>query len=111
MVMSARPTIPSIFAGIVFLALSGPMGLLATVGGENCVDDLGQPVGCEERLTDGAFWLKVEASAISSIAGPWGDLGYLLLPAFGIPALQSMLRQTGAEPAELPESPKTAGPA
>lgn len=102
------PTILSTVLGVLFLALSGPMALLATVGGESCTDGQGQPMGCEERLTDGSFWLRVEASAISSVASPWDDLAKLLLPMFGVPVFLDAVRKKGAG-AELAEASDVPG--
>ena len=88
-----RPTLLSSLLGLLALALSGPMTLLATVGGDNCKDRAGVELRCPELLARGDFWLDVSASAVSSIAGPWQDLSFLLLPMFGIPVFMEQLRK------------------
>lgn len=92
-----RPTLLSTLLGLLALALSGPMTLLATVGGDSCKDTAGVEMRCAELLVDGDFWLDVGASAVSSIAGPWQDLSFLLLPMFGIPVFMEQVRKRKTE--------------
>jgi len=93
-----RPTVLSIAIGVLFLALSGPMALLATVGGDSCIDSDKEPVPCENRLVEQGFWLKVTASAVSSVAGPWEGFALLLLPAFGVPILINSVKKRVDDP-------------
>lgn len=97
--MNARPTILSTILGIIALALSGPMMLLATVDDENCpLPGSAAPRACSEQLADGDFWQRVAASGIGSVAEPWQSLTALLLPMFGIPLFLSSIRRTGTGP-------------
>ena len=98
--MTARPTILSIILGIIAMALSGPMLLLATVNDENCpLPGSDTPRACSEQLTDGDFWQLVAAAGIGSVAEPWQSLTALLLPMFGIPLFLSSIRRDGSGPA------------
>lgn len=98
--MNARPTILSTILGILAVALSGPMLLLATVDDENCpLSGSDTPRECAQQLTDGDFWQRVAASGIGSVAEPWQSLTALLLPMFGIPLFLSSIRRDGSGPA------------
>ena len=113
--MNARPTILSIILGIISLALSGPMILLATVDDENCpLAGSDAPRACWQQLGDGDFWQRVAASGIGSIAEPWQQLTALLLPMFGIPLFLSSIRRAGSgplveEPVKVPPAAKPGG--
>lgn len=99
--MNARPTVLSTILGILAVALSGPMLLLATVDDENCpLPGSETPRACSEQLADGAFWQRVAASGIGSVAEPWQSLTALLLPMFGIPLFLSSVRRNSSGPTD-----------